>query len=647
MTLQEMNAKYGTPTATPSSGGGASSAPSEPVDSWAKNLGYDPSSYVGLTSSSSSSEAPSSSSSDNTQSPGILDQTVGLINKGYQAYTQLPGIKQLGEAGNFLGKIPGEVAGGAVAALGTPLINAVRGRPLFQNEMANIKENAQETGTDTGQVGQQFAQAAPLSALGEVSGAIGDVASTANNILGASQAYQGSQDVYHGVKNKDLEQITQGGLELGSGTGLANDLVEKGMNLPSNISETAANAKDNTSTALQNKALESSKNTWERPGILPKGYGDARDILTTAKENGQDIPQTLMDNHLFPSDHVTNGVFDTADSANRLRQQTTQTSHDLLRPSLKAADVNVEPTPVKEIIQEAKDNVNQNSKITPETKTALNDKLNTTQGILESKYPNGMKLSEMHDEKITYGSNVKRSAIGDPAANMEAQKNEALRDTLQHQVEQKAPPEIPVHEFNQALMKQYKAADYLDELNSKKVPTSLLGKASNLTGKALGSVIGSHIAGVPGALGGFASGGMVEDFLSNLPGKVRDSFLRNLQTTNPEAFGKVSDFLNTEHPIQLGPASPPKAPEDTYSSVTSYLDPALDYTQKQAEQERDLQARKPGPANVDPDIAKQDAKYRLQQARNEQARIELQQIIEQRKPPAPPPVQRASRTPKV
>jgi len=369
--------------------------------------------------------------------------------------------------------------------------------------------------------------------------------------------------------------------------------------------------------AVRNKAISSVKDAWAKPASMPKGFKKAAAIFKRAEGSGHDIPETLMSNGVLPSEHIANGVFDTADTADSIREQAMKTSHDLLRPAISQASPHVPRTPVSDIVSAAKSTVERDRSMVQETKDALLSKLEHAQSSMEKKYPNGMSLEDLHDEKIVRGMNTKRSPIGDVSANMEAQKNEALRDVLKTAVEEKAPPEIPVKEFNDVLTKQNRAADYLEALHGIKVPTSLLGKISKGAAKIAGAGVGGALGGgVMGNVGGYHMGGMIEELLSNIPGKMRDSVLKNLETTNPKAFAKVSEYLKTEHPIPLGPASAPKMPVDTSGSI-----PHGEF-----------------------DTAVNDALAQMKSMKDEEARAFLKNLMETRKP-SPPPV-RSVKAPK-
>lgn len=148
---------------------------------------------------------------------GFLGQSKQLINGMWDAWTNMPGVKQ---AGNIVGKgvggtvgVSGGIIGALVAALGQPIINAAKGKPLTDEWWNSIKANAQKTaqfGYNTGSQGGAMAvQGAPLAALG----AIPTLA------MAGAQAAQGGQTMGTSIENKDIVGKFQAGTEL-AGAGL-------------------------------------------------------------------------------------------------------------------------------------------------------------------------------------------------------------------------------------------------------------------------------------------------------------------------------------------------------------------------------------------------------------------------------------------
>jgi hypothetical protein len=112
-------------------------------------------------------------------------------------------------------------------------------------------------------------------------------------------------------------------------------------------------------------------------------------------------------------------------------------------------------------------------------------------------------------------------------------------------VAQKAPPGVPVDAFNAHLSKFYKAADYLIALNGKKAPTTIGQDVARFGAKYGGAATGAAMGGgVVSAFAGYSIGKALEHALENMSKPVRDTFLHNLETTNPPAFKRVKEYLD-------------------------------------------------------------------------------------------------------
>ena len=136
------------------------------------------------------------------------------------------------------------------------------------------------------------------------------------------------------------------------------------------------------------------------------------------------------------------------------------------------ADYSTPKTPVADVTKAAIEQVKSEKGVTAgDLNTAISN-INKESAALKAKYPNGMSLTDMHDEKITYAQNGGYSPIKSASDNIKATANRNLGRALGGLVEKNAPENIPVEETNAYFTKYYKAADYLDTLNGKKAPVT-------------------------------------------------------------------------------------------------------------------------------------------------------------------------------
>lgn len=331
--------------------------------------------------------------------------------------------------------------------------------------------------------------------------------------------------------------------------------LNKGVELTnaaaSKVAEVPGMIKEKVGAGLENRYVNQAQKEWSEPTKIAKpAYNKATEIFKNAEGQGHNIADTLVKNKINLSDHIDNGTYTTADTADKIRTDTAKMSKDMLRPSLEKADLTTPKTPVQDVIADARKNIDSNKGLTQETKDTLQSGLDKTELALTKQYPQGMSLSDLHDEKITRDLNSKYSPVGDIGTNNEAVKNKAVADATRKTLEAKAPAEVPIKQFNGELRKQYQAADYLDALNNKKVPVSVGSRIAKTTAKVAGAAVGHGLGGgILGGVGGYHIGGMVEGMLENLPNPVKNSFLKNLEVTNPEAFTKMQDYLKTPEVI--------------------------------------------------------------------------------------------------
>jgi hypothetical protein len=363
---------------------------------------------------------------------------------------------------------------------------------------------------------QKFANSSAGQTTSRVAGDLSDAGNIAGTILGADEAVKGPAQVADtAAKVKDA--LTP--------------------NAP-DPDAVAAAANDKETAQLKGVAQD-----WEAPTTINKpGYNNAR----VALDKAPGTPQFLAEQGLNPFAHVEDGKFATEDAAQNLRDTAGKMSNDTLRPSLQLADYTVPKTSVADLVQRAIEQAQNTLHITADDMETIVNNIKQKGGALERKYPDGMSLENMHDEKITYAKNGGYNQFRSNADTNAAIGNKSLGSAFADLVEQKAPPELPVHDFNAYLQKYYQAADYLDALNGKLAPVSTAQTIARGLSKFGGAVIARHLA--PGigdlvsSFAGYKIGGALEHAAENLTNPMRDTFLRNLKITNPEAFTKVQSY---------------------------------------------------------------------------------------------------------
>ncbi len=323
--------------------------------------------------------------------------------------------------------------------------------------------------------------------------------------------------------------------------------------------------------------IQAVANDWKAPSDINKAsYNNARAALAKDPE----IPNNIAKAGLNPYTHIEDGLYNTKETAQQIRVDTGKLSGDALRPALQQADYSVARTPVVEL----KPTPDMSSFLTAGGEESVGVKVKNELEALQRKYPDGMSLTDMLDEKIKYDKNGGYSKFKSDADNISAIANRSIADDLRTKLDEKVPPEIPIREFNAELAKNYRMADYLEALNGKKAPVNVIQMAARLGAKFVGAKLGGVFGGdVVSAFGGYQIGKLVEQFAENLANPLRDTFLKNLQVTNPEAFKAVQKYMdNAEIQRALTPklsaGTPLGSPENPIIPVqpTTYEAPATE-----------------------------------------------------------------------
>lgn len=398
-------------------------------------------------------------------------------------------------------------ASGVVSALTSPIA------PAFKPIGAAIDA----TGNAIGDISavQKFAN----SPAGEVTSRIaGDIANASN--------------VAQGVAGIEGEKT--GEFDLKGKTPPGENLLPKDkVTLPSGA----------TTDAVTAQGLSKVADEWKSPvNSNTPGFKIPSGIL----EKSPDVPSFLAEQGLNPFEHIDdNGRYSTLDTADHLRQTAGADSNANMRTALKVADYGTEKTPVNELQTGAQKYASNGQNVTASDLESVGKNIADEVTSLENKYPKGMSLEQMHDERITYGKNGKFSPVGDKNVTNSARSNRAMADSLSNMIEAKAPKEIGYQGYNKYISNFYKAADYLDSLNGKRAPvsfkTSLIRTASKIgMAKVFETLPGG---GIINSFMGYRIGKIVENALENMSKGQRNIFLKDLKVSDPVSYEKVKSFL--------------------------------------------------------------------------------------------------------
>lgn len=403
-----------------------------------------------------------------------------------------------------------------------------------------------------GAIGAAFAPLAPL--FHPVGKALEGVANTISDIpavqkFADTKAGQITSRVAENVANySNIAQAVGGSKFLMKKFGGVEAPIEASLPEPPGPDAPGPSMLDNLNNKAVNYFGKQIKSDWERPALTPNAsYSKAAQIFKKAEKNGHNIADTLVQNKIEPASVIEGGKYTTLDTAEKIRADAARTSHDMLHPSLREADRFTAKTPVENIIKTAVERVKSNTKITPGNKTTVVKALQDELQSLKGEYKEGMSLTDLLDNRITYDLNAKYSPVGDVGTNNIAIKNKAIADSMRTLLEKNTPSGIPMKAFQAEIRKQFQAANYLEALNNKKVPMTVQSRIAQTAAKVTGAAVGHGMGGgILGGVGGYHLGGVIESMFENLPNPFKRQFLENLKVTNPEAFTAIKEFLQNQ-----------------------------------------------------------------------------------------------------
>lgn len=448
----------------------------------------------------------------------------------------------------------------------------------------------------------QFAHDNPqlAAAYNDVIGKISDVVSNSKVVQSFAVAHPNAgadfQRALALAPAGDESDVNQAATDAKTGVSKAissavNDTVQKGTDVVNAINDsmtTTPEEKAAAQTAQQTQERAKVVSDWTKPTIDPSASFDkARFVLNKDPE----IPNTLVNLGANPIASIEDGKYNTADTAQSIRDNMGQKSAELLRPALQAADASTPPIEANDILAPALSSIENQPGLTPTMLKAIRAKVGSMISDIGEEYGGQLSLTDQLDEKINHDANAGYNPTKSDADNITAVSNRAVANGLRTTLEENAPAGVDVKNFNAELAKNYRAADYLDALHGKKAPVSLVQSAVRYISKIAGARTAGLIGGgdLVSELVGYKVGGALEKLVENMTNPMRDAFLKDIKSkTSLEAFTKVQNYINSvkesatnivklpegqplgsvKNPIIVGPKSTSEAPAAQSNSTS-------------------------------------------------------------------------------
>jgi len=302
------------------------------------------------------------------------------------------------------------------------------------------------------------------------------------------------------------------------------------------------------------KAIE--EKDFAQPANSPiAGYKQATKIYNNAKKEGTNLAKVAVDNGIEHSSIIEGGKYNTLDTANILREDAMKTSHDLIRPALEIAEYGVQKVPIGNVRNALLSKVESipASQITATERQTMKNNIMKEYGVgsAEAKaHPDGYSLTGLHDNKIAKSNNGKYKFGVGASDTLNATQSRYESDVFRKLLEDLAPSDLDIRSFNKELQKKFQLADYLESLNTKKVPQGLAQRAMEFIGKIGGASFGSQF-GTLGGVAGYHIGGVFTDSFTRLPNPLKAYYLQSIQHTQPEVFNMFRQYLGDQEIIRL------------------------------------------------------------------------------------------------
>jgi hypothetical protein len=436
---------------------------------------------------------------------GLLGQAADVINKGYNAFTNLPVVKQASQLVGGVVGTAGAVIGGAAGGVLKAGENVIKGKPVTQDVVKSAIDIGKSTADFGYSIGKEGTPAAALGALGKLP----------NLAVAYSQGYQGVNDIIGGIKENDPAKALQGGIE----TGVAY-MGAKG----------AASSKGwliNPEVAADIKGLPENIRKSAYDKVYNNTVGSYREILNqTPKEfqlelkNGKDTPKFLADQGIILKSE--NGKISNTENVDILKERASALDSHLSETFAS----NPKQFDLYQLGVKAEKSIEADSSILAKDKA---DAINTIDEYIRAEVKDGGRLVD--SQKF---NDFKRN-LWDSSYSPDNSK--VVNDTIftmgheaKSMIENAYKNEADIQGINQELGNYSSAIRFLTKSNGRNIKGGMLGK---LVYKGIGSIVGATTGHPMAAVAGAEIAGKLSDMARN-PALKTGVHQKVLQTIKPK-----------------------------------------------------------------------------------------------------------------
>ncbi len=472
----------------------------------------------------------------------IFGKAADVVNEGYNAYKNLPVIKQATQAVGGVVGAAGGLIGGTIGAVANPIKNAIESKPLFEGEGKAIVDSAKSTAGFGYDIGKEGAAAAPLGAAGKA----------VNLAVAYGQGYQGAQDLYQGYKEGDAAKEFSGALSLGTAVvGAKGALSNHGVIVDPDVAAQVKELPETARKAAVQKAYIKTVDAYRQVMNMNKS-----DIAAESR-SFKDTPKFLAEQGIIPEMDGSRkfapdkSIQTLNERVAPLQQQLTQT----LESDPKPMDLDVlESRAVAEVNKnksipaiDRKEQISSIQETIDAEKEANGGKPNKETGRVDG--GNEMMSPDFNQTKSSFWNKSYNPAKTKVANSAVWQ----LGHEAKGMIEEAYKDQADIKGMNQQIGNYASAIRLLDNgLRGKVVPGGRLG---NLIYKVVGATALSSL-GPAGSLVGAEALGKVHNFLTS-PSVKLGAYLKATDLLGGMAEGKPPAI---ESPGSTGAVAPPGAP---------------------------------------------------------------------------------------
>ncbi len=314
-----------------------------------------------------------------------------------------------------------------------------------------------------------------------------------------------------------------------------------------------------------------------RPTTVNKAaYAKSTAIYNDAKSRGIDLEKMATKRGIIV-DHLRDGnAYNTLETADALRDFNYEASKKIGRPAIKAAQQGVQRVPVADVRDQMIRKINDMpaSQVEATDREGFIEAINKKYGPNGAEaraHPNGYNLEDLHDNRISRQQKGKYLP-GQPASDaINAQRSREEGRVFGEIFDDNLPPNSPLIAFRKEQEANFRLADYLEKLHTKRVPQGIVGKSIRLFGRGLGGVIGSKVGGFPGFLVGSRGGDILFDSFETFPNPIKTAVLESLKAENPKAFRDLVAYIGQAEAERLARKALPGPGQTSFKEVPPTL----------------------------------------------------------------------------